>query len=473
MLLTLTLTCPAPELGSPDYPASDLGYLLYKHPDRVHQASLPFGQARVFFPEVSDERATAALLLDVDPVALSRQVKAEQSAPLEPYVNDRPYASGHFLAAALLDTFSTAMSGRSKERQALADLPLPLSVEIPCLAARGPADLVERLFAPLGYQIVATPIALDPLYPEWGERPYLSLKLSATLKLSEVLAHLYILLPVLDGSRKPYFLDETEVDKLLRRGAGWLGTHPERELIVRRYLQLRSLIEQAGERLGIPAAPPRSQVHEERLERVAELLRKSSAARVLDLGCGEGKLLGRLLPNAQFRQLTGLDVSARSLEFARRQLKLDERPELEQRLTLLHGSLTYRDARLHGYDAAALVEVIEHLDPSRLDTLSANVFGDAQPRTVIVTTPNREYNAIFAHADSLHPNLRHADHRFEWTRAEFEAWARAASAQYGYAVRFEGVGEEHPDFGALTQVGVFERLTPQISRPSKDEPAHV
>lgn len=134
MLLTLTLTRPPPELGPPDYLASDLGYLLYKHPERVHQATLPFGQARVFFPEAGDERATAALLLNADPVALSRQVKADQNAPLEPYVNDRPYASGHFLAAALLDAFSTAMSGRSKERQALADTPLPLSVEIACLA---------------------------------------------------------------------------------------------------------------------------------------------------------------------------------------------------------------------------------------------------------------------------------------------------------------------------------------------------
>lgn len=293
-----------------------------------------------------------------------------------------------------------------------------------------------------------------------------------------MLAHLYILLPVLDGSRKPYFLDETEVAKLLRRGVGWMETHPERDLIVRRYLQLRSLIEQAGERLGIPAAPPRQHVHDERLDRVAELLKASGAARVLDLGCGEGKLLSRLLPDAQFLQLTGLDVSARSLEFARCWLKLDDRPELEQRLSLLHGPLTYCDARLRGYDAAALVEVIEHLDLARLDTLSANVFGDAQPRTVIVTTPNREYNAVFAEAGSpqsvsTSPDLRHADHRFEWTRAEFESWAQSAATQYGYAVRFEGVGEVHPDFGALTQVGVFERLTPQASRPSKDESAHV
>jgi 3' terminal RNA ribose 2'-O-methyltransferase Hen1 len=459
MLLTLTLH------ATPDVPASDLGYLLHKHPARVFEATLPFGQARVFYPENTDQRSSATLLLDVDPVALSRRLGGHTATPLEPYVNDRPYASGSFLAVALRDAYGTALSGRSKDRQAVAELSLPFEVELPCIAARGPADLPERLFAPLGYTVQVTPIPLDPHYPEWGERPYIALRLSGTVRLRDVLAHLYVLLPVLDAARKHHFLDEAELEKLLRRGEGWLETHPERDLIATRYLQLRSLIRQAAEHFAAPGeddtGEPERQapdiarpVHAARLAWVAEQLRASGAQRILDLGCGEGRLLKLLLPVAQFRELVGLDVSARALEIARRRLKLDERPELANRIKLLHGSLTYRDARLRGFDAAVLVEVIEHLEPERLETLAATVFGDARPKTVIITTPNQEYNAVFEGP----ARLRHSDHRFEWTRAEFQEWAQKVADQHGYSVRLEDVGEVHPDFGPMTQAGVFSRV---------------
>ncbi|WP_293912325.1 3' terminal RNA ribose 2'-O-methyltransferase Hen1, partial [Deinococcus sp.] len=393
MLLTLTLH------ASDAAPATDLGYLLHKHPARIFESALPFGTARVFYPENTAERSAAALLLDVDPVALSRRFRGgHPNAPLEPYVNDRPYASGSFLALALRDAFGTALSGRSKDRQAVAELALPFEIELPCLPVRGPADLPERLFGPLGYAVDVTPIALDPRYPEWGERPYVALKLGGTVRLRDLLAHLYVLLPVLDTARKHHFLDEAELEKLLRRGEGWLEAHPERDLIATRYLQLRSLIRQATEHFAAehftgqgetdsgdepaPETAAARTVHAGRLAWVAEQLRASGAQTVLDLGCGEGRLLKMLLPVAQFRELVGLDVSARALEIARRRLKLDERPELEKRVRLLHGSLTYRDARLRGFGAAVLAEVIEHLDVGRLEALAANVFGDARPSTV-------------------------------------------------------------------------------------------
>ncbi|GAA5514220.1 ubiquinone biosynthesis O-methyltransferase, mitochondrial [Deinococcus carri] len=463
MLLTLTTT---PQPARP-FPATDLGFLLHKHPERVLERELPFGRATVFYPEATPEVCTAALLLEVDPVALSRTTRPGEGAPLEPYVNDRPYAAGSFLAVALRDAFGTAMTGRSKDRQDLADTPLPLVAELPCVAARGPEGLPERLFGPLGYAVEAEPIPLDPLFPEWGERPYVRLRVSGTVRLRDLLAHLYVLLPVLDG-RKHYYLNETEVEKLLRHGAGWLDTHPERDLITGRFLRFRELVRQA-EAAFTPAVPeeegpeeeeaprdPRPRLHDARLDRVAEVLKASGAARVLDLGCGEGKLLRRLLEVGQFRELVGVDVSGRALEMAADRLHLKERPELAQRVRLLHGSLAYRDTRLHGFDAAALVEVIEHLEPHHLDALTANVFGDARPRTVVVTTPNREYNAVFG-ADA---GMRHADHRFEWTRAEFRVWAEAAASEYGYAVGFEDVGEVHADYGPVTQMAVFAKDDP-------------
>lgn len=450
MLLTLTTT---------HQPATDLGFVLMKHPERVLERELPFGKATVFYPEASEMRTTAALLLEVDPVALSRTTRAGDATPLEPYVNDRPYAAGSFLAVALRDAFGTAMTGKSRERQELADTPIPLTVEVPCITVRGPVDLPQKLFGPLGYDVQTGAIPLDPLYPEWGDRPYVTLKLSGTLRVAQLLKHLYVLLPVLDG-KKHYYLNDTEVEKLLRHGEGWLDTHPERKVITARYLRFRELVRQAGEQFTVweeedVTAPKelKPRLHDERLDKVAEVLKASGATSVLDLGCGEGKLLRRLLPAPQFRELVGLDISARTLEIAAEKLKLDERPELRERVKLLHGSLSYPDSRLKGFDAAALVEVIEHLEPHRLDALTENVFGFARPATIILTTPNAEYNATFAEPGTL----RHSDHRFEWTRTEFRAWASASAEKYGYSVRFEPLGDVHPEYGPITQMAVFTR----------------
>lgn len=454
MLLTLTTT------AAPDqpWPTTDLGYVLMKHPDRVLVRDLPFGKATVFYPEASAERTTAALLVEVDPVALSRSTQPSNS-PLEPYVNDRPYASGSFLAVALRDAYGTAMTGKSKERPELAETPISLTADLPCLAVRGPADLPHKLFEPLGYAVQTEAIPLDPQYPEWGARPYLRLRLSGTVRVAQLLKHLYVLLPVLDG-KKHYFIGEEEIDKLLRHGEGWLDQHPERDMIVSRYLKFRALVRQAGQHFTVweeedaaQPAEPKPRLHEERLDRVAEVLKASGAARVLDLGCGEGKLLRRLLSAAQFRELVGLDISARSLEIAADKLNLKERPELRERVKLLHGSLSYPDSRLKGFDAAALVEVIEHLEPHRLQALSENVFGVAKPKLVVLTTPNAEYNATFEHPQTM----RHADHRFEWTRAEFQAWAQATAEQYGYGVAFEDLGDVHEQYGAITQMAVFKQ----------------
>lgn len=442
MLLSLTLT------RTPLAPASDLGYLLHKNPARVQERRLNFGTATIFYPQVGMDSTTCTLLLDVDPVALSRHLGGSDR-PLEPYVNDRPYASGSFLAAALKDAFGTAMTGRSQERQQLADSPLPLHLELPCVTVRGDHDLSRRFFEPLGYTVSARPLPLDSLYPQWGNSPYQELSLSITAPLSQVLRQLYLLLPALDG-RKHYFVDESELDKLQRYGAGWLDTHPERETITRRYLRFRDLLQHLerpeGEQQTIT-------VHDQRLDHVAQRLLQSGASSVLDLGCGEGKLLSRLLKQPQFRQLLGVDVSAKALTQAAQRLHLAQNPALTERVRLVQSSLTYQDGRLQGYEAAALVEVIEHLEPSNLSRLEANLFGFAAPKTVIITTPNRDYNATFEQAEQM----RHPDHRFEWSRAEFQAWAQRVATQYGYHVHFEDVGAVTEPHGALTQLALFSK----------------
>lgn len=424
-------------LSTTHRPATDLGFLLHKHPDRVQAFSLPFGTAHVFYPEAGEDRCTATLLLEIDPLGLTRR-GGKGAFALAEYVNDRPYAASSLMSVALVTVFKTAMEGVKPE---LAQTAIPLTAELPAVPARGGAELVHKLFAPLGYEVETRDI---------GSRRHVGLTLSATLRLSALLTHLYVLLPVLDDE-KHYWVDEAEIEKLLRRGAGWLETHPERELITRRYLKhewrlVNPVLDSFGEAEREAELERPVSLKDQRLGTVQAVLKASGARTVLDLGCGSGALLERIAQDG-YARLTGADVSARALEIAERRLRR------APNVTLLHSPLTYRDKRLRGYDAAALVEVIEHLDPPRLHALEQNVFGSAQPRTVVVTTPNAEYNRLWASLEGM----RHPDHRFEWTRAEFAAWAARVGETYGYAARFVPVGPEDPSAGPPTQMAVFER----------------
>jgi len=459
-------------------PATDLGFLLHKHPDRAQSFELPFGVAQVFYPEAGDDRCTAALLVEVDPVGLVRGRKGPQSEgfTLGQYVNDRPYAASSMTAVALSRVFKTAMIGRCNARPERAAAPLPLEIHIPVLPCRGGPELAARLFEPLGWQVLAESIPLDPTIPVWGDSRYVDLRLSGDVRLADALNHLYVLLPVLDDA-KHYWVGSDEVDKLIRAGSGWLGTHPEQALITRRYLRHRtSLFRDAMQRLAdaddveveeldnaVPVEfeddPSERPVPLAELRRGAVLavLLAADAHRVGDVGCGEGGLTAALLADPTFTEVIAADVSARALEIAERRLKVDRMPERQRdRLRLVQSSLTYRDTRLAGLDALVLMEVVEHVDPWRLPALERTVFADAAPRLVVVTTPNVEHNVRFEFLTE--GALRHRDHRFEWTRAEFAAWADAVADQYGYALRYLPVGEDDPEVGPPTQMAVFTRI---------------
>jgi 3' terminal RNA ribose 2'-O-methyltransferase Hen1 len=452
-------------------PATDLGFLLHKHPDRVQTFELPFGAAHVFYPEAAETACTAALLLDVDPVGLVRG----SGATLDQYVNDRPYVASSFLAVALSRVFGTALSGRCERLPEVAAASLPLEARLATLPCRGGEGLLRRLFEPLGYQVDAVSHPLDPAFPAWGDSRYFTVTLRAAVRLSELLAHLYVLIPVLDDD-KHYWVGDPEVEKLVRHGEGWLGAHPERETIARRYLRhKRGLAREALARLAAAdeetpedatrvrdaeeaALEHPLRLHDRRLERVAEVLHASGATRVLDLGCGDGKLLKRLLADRQFTAIVGMDVDSRSLAIARERLNLDRMPAKQrERIQLVHGSLLYRDRRLAGYDAAAVVEVVEHLDPPRLAAFERAVFEFAAPGLVALTTPNREYNVRWPSLPA--GRFRHRDHRFEWTREEFQRWAEGIAGRFGYSVRFQPVGEEDPEVGAPSQMGIFLRAS--------------
>ena len=460
MLLTITNT------GNQ---ATDLGFLLHKNPANLHSAELAFGKAYVFYTAGTAGRCTACLLLEIDPVELVRGAQR-----LEDYVNDRPYVSSSYLTVALGRIFGTALAGNCQKRPELVGTKLPLEITVEVIRSRGGEDVLRKLFEPLGYRVDATQLPLDEKFPEWGESRYFRVTLTATATVHDALSHLYVLLPALDED-KHYYVGDAEVDKLLRHGEGWLSKHPEREFIVSRYLKRRSaLMDLAFARLlddenaAVDAVESKSErgaqdekelerpmtLHTQRLNLVATRLKELGATSVVDLGCGEGKLLRRLLADRTFERIAGMDVSHRSLEIASSKLRLDRMPERQRkRIELRQGSLLYRDKQLSGFDAAALVEVIEHLDQPRLVELERVLFEFARPRHIIITTPNREYNVLFP---TIPPGkLRHSDHRFEWTRAEFTNWAESMSGRFGYEVRFEPIGPVDVQYGAPSQMAIF------------------
>ena len=498
-MLTITTT---------HHPATDLGYLLHKHPDKLQTFPLPFGNAHVFYPEAQEDTCTVALMLEVDPVRLTRRGNAGGSNPflLQEYVNDRPYSASSHLSVAIAKVFRTAMSGRCEERPHLAASPIPLTARVASVRSRHGTGLIHRLFTPLGYQVETVTHPMDPSFPDWGPGYHHDVLLeSSTRTLAELLTHIYVLLPVMDN-QKHYWISQDEIEKLLRFGEGWLPSHPERDIISRRYLgNRRNLTGQARERLDTqqaeqeqqedqnaeagldspassldtagpeegdnPADPHEQQpqtsrmseedlekyisLNELRIQEVTKCIRQHQAQSVLDLGCGEGQLIRALMPEPTVTSITGVEVSLHTIEVAQRRLRVrDMNPEQRRKLTLLHGSLLYRDPRLQNADAAVAMEVIEHIDLDKLHAFEDAVMGGAKPKLLIITTPNQEYNVLFPNFTTT---FRHRDHRFEWTRQEFQDWAQTAAARQGYTVEFQGIGNQDDELGAPTQMAVFSR----------------
>lgn len=466
MLLTISTTYK---------PATDLGYLLHKHPQNVQSFAQPYGVAHVFYPEAREERCAIALLIEVDPIALvrSRKEKSDESFGLKQYVNDRPYVASSFLSVTIAKVFRSALSGKCADKPELVETTLPLEATLSVVPSRGGEGLLYRLFEPLGYEISAKRHPLDLEFSDWGESPYYTLKLKHNLSLKDLLTHLYVLIPVLDND-KHYWVGEDEVEKLLSKGVGWLEKHPEKDLIALRYLKhRRSLTRNALERLieedldiieeqtdscetEESGLEEKISLNEQRLQKVCEVLKEESATRVVDLGCGEGKLIEKLLGERHFEKILGMDVSYRTLERASQRLHIDKlSPRDANRIELIQGSLMYRDRRLSGYQAATVIEVIEHLEPSRLAAFERVLFEFAQPDLAVISTPNREYNVLFENLPAS--KFRHRDHRFEWTRQEFRDWAKTIEERFGYKAEFRTVGPEDEQLGSPTQLGIFKR----------------
>ena len=420
-------------------------------------------------------RTTAVLAVDVDPVGLVR--RENDAFALSQYVNDRPYAASSFLSVAISGSLASALAGRCRDRPELAAQIWPWEAKVFALPAG--RELLERLFLPLGYALEITEHALDERFlSSWGMSRYVDLTLRGSSTLQTLLQHLYVLIPVLDND-KHYWIGSAEVDKLIDKSSDWLIKHPARDLILRRYLKnRRPLMEEALARLNteLPEAqlaltadetnaPKESReervekplgLNAQRMNAIDTLVRELGVRSALDLGCGEGKLLRKFLLNRSLERIVGVDVSMRVLQNAAENLKLERMNERQlARLALLHSSLIYRDSRLAGFELATVIEVIEHLDPHRLQAFARVLFVHIAAQHILMSTPNVEYNAKFENLPA--GQMRHTDHRFEWTRAEFEAWSRAQAHAHGYSVYFSGIGDVDPALGAPTQLAHFRK----------------
>lgn len=446
------------ELTTTHTPATDLGFLLHKHPDKLHAIELTAGTAYVFYTENNEQRCTACLLIDINPVELVRGNK--RAFLQEHYVNDKPYTSNSFLCSALTKAYGSALNGNCQNRPELTDRPLPLKAVIYSLKVDCDKSYLNKLFEPLGFTVSYEILPLDSHFPEWGESKIVNLTLEAQTPLKMLLSQLYVIILALDNDRH-YWITRSDIDTLFKRGEQWLDCHPEKDWITKRYLKnLHTLTSEALLRLTSEERPLRDHaeknlsLHQQRLYTVCELLKASGAESVLDIGCGEGKLLKLLLKEAQFKKIAGMDVSFGELQRAKENLHLHEAsPMMRERIQLFQSSITYKDNRIKDYDALALVEVIEHIDEERLPAMEKVLFGFANPRTVVLSTPNAEYNVMYKDTESF----RHADHRFEWTRQQFADWCNKVGRDYKYDVAIYSIGQEENQIGAPSQAAVFNK----------------
>ncbi len=432
--------------------ADKISFLLHKSPNKLHQFSLGFGSAYVFYSKYERNDVSFSLLVDIDPIDLVRG-KNKNSQGIFDYVNDRPYATSSFLCSAIAQVFSTALSGRSKEYEHLVKEEMEFKVEVVSLKVKTNLIMLNKIFDPLGYELEIKSHLLDEKIFGEEESNYVDLILKNKLTLQSVLQHLYVLIPVFDNN-KHYFVNNDEVEKLLSKGGDWIDVHPEKDFITSRYLnskfidakKLESLF--SKEQNKMIEERKKNSLNSQRLSQVTDVIESLNIKSLVDLGCGEGKLIKELLNNTSVEKILGVDISINVLKKAARKLKYDT---VKDKIELVQSSAVYYDERFTEYEAICLIEVIEHIDEQKLYLLKENVFNLVKPKYVIITTPNVEYNTVYEL-----DGYRHSDHRFEWSRSEFRLWCEEICNQYNYDVEYFSIGEEMETVGNSTQMGVFK-----------------
>lgn len=454
--------------------SQDLSYLLHKNPDKVQMFNITGGKAHVFYPEYSKKKTTVALLLDIDTIEIIRNIRLPDNGfMLKNYINDRPYVASSFTSHAISEVFSSALNGKCKLKPELVELEMDFEININVLKIKGGNSAwINKIFEPLGYKVEFKRHFLNENFTQWGESNYYSVKLKNNITLQKLLSQLYVLLPVFDYE-KHYFISTNEIDKLLDKGKEWLSGHPEKDIITKRYLNnLKKYYNPALERLNENnnedlykeeienindvEVEKKLSLNKQRLKTVFDKVKDSGYTSIMDLGCGEGKLLKMLLKDSKFSKITGMDVSYSELQKAKDNLYYEELSDKQkERLTLIQGSLLYKDERLKNHEVATVIEVIEHLELFSLKYLEKVLFSYLKPNMIIITTPNSEYNQKYENLEN--ELFRHHDHRFEWSRKEFYDWLKNIQNEYKYNFEVFEIGESDNLLGSPTQMAVLKK----------------
>jgi len=430
-----------------------LSYLLAKNPNNLYERNENGHLVRMFFNRFEAEHVDVTFFVTPDPIELSRNNAGQYD--ITSYINDREFTVSSIFCSLLRTALGTALNGKPKpEYTEWVDHPFSMDLSVGPIASALSDEAIRGLFEPLGYQV-------DFIYSESGyeldktkRRSARMLRLSGLTTLQAALRQLYVLIPVMDNY-KHYYIDEKEVEKLKRYGEGWLDDHPQRSFILKQALRFKEVYRLVEEETTTQAPKvDRQRLNDMRYETIIEKVRSLTERRiVVDMGAGEGKLASRLGFVPGIDTIYAVEPSERErLKALKRYEKNAEDPSFKPPLSMF-GSLFYVDDQLRGADVMILCEVIEHIDEDRIPKMMTTLLNLYRPKTLFVTTPNREYNEVYG----LDSSYRHPDHRFEWTRSEFISFCETQAERFGYTCTFSGIGDSHPTFGEPTQLAEFTR----------------
>ena len=457
--------------------AKMLSFLLSKNPQNRYDRIEKGHRVRFTYTVFSDSEVEAVIFVTPDPVELVKN--SPDTYEITQYINDREFVVSSIFCAYIRSALGTALNGRPKEDYLdWAKHAFQLTISFGPVATDLPDAAIKQLFEPLGYQIEIErgQAAYHFQLKEKSSARFINLQ--GTLTVQNALRHLFVLIPVLDNYRH-YFIDEREIEKLERYGEGWLADHPLKDLIIKRTLRFRELIDLVGVNLSQSDNPaqlanlvqsdadkeaitpeptlkpqPVVRLNELRYQRVIKLVENlPTRESIVDFGAGEGKLSVRLGFIPGVKEILAVEPTEK--EQLRALKRFSEASHKEDFITPtpIWGSLFYYDEQLRAKDVMILNEVIEHIAESRLPRVMGTIFGSYKPKVLIVTTPNLEYNTVY----QMEEKVRHKDHRFEWTRAEFAEWTHTLAGNYPYKVQLEGIGEEVEGYGHPSQIAIFTR----------------
>lgn len=431
-----------------------ISHLLAKNPNNLYERNQKGHAVRLFFSSFTEREVEATVFVAPDSLELVKNQGNQYD--ITHYINDREFAVSSIFISLIRTALGTALNGQPKEEY-IKWVKHPFDLELsfgPVASGLSDHQIVD-LFEPLGFDVSINRPQIEYNFNLKSKSSVRFITLKGRTPLQMALRQIFVLIPVLDNY-KHYFIDEKEIEKLERYGEGWLDDHPQKSFILKKALRFKNVYELVEGQEKDTAAPEMRKIrlNDMRYEKIVDTVNGfENKESIVDLGSGEGKLSTRLGFIPGVKEILAVEPSEEASIRAMERFAQAEGKDYFIKPTQLWGSLFYYDERLKGKDVIILCEVIEHIDEERLPKVFQTILQDYRPKNLVVTTPNKEYNALY----EMDTEFRHGDHRFEWSREEFEAWCKARNEEGEYELIFDGIGELDEQFGFPTQMCIFKR----------------